>query len=147
MSDYVANDDSIAWLINAYSFLFTRYKGIFNWKLIWGKMDLWYSLIRTSEEEKKKKVFLMSKRRKTRWSQKIKIFEKERKRNCSLSELHGDSLFRTLTSYSFNFNSELCTRCTGFFLQWSPSPGSEQFLWFKKTDFLRFHRIFPFLFK
>ena len=43
----------------------------------------------------------MSKRRKLWWNGK-------NRRNCSLNELHGDSLFRTFSSYSFNFNGGLC---------------------------------------
>ena len=59
----------------------------------------------------------------------------ENHRNCSPSELHGDSLFR-------KFNSGLRTRRDCFCLLRTPSPRGEQFLWFLKIDLLRFHRIY-----
>ena len=54
----------------------------------------------------------------------------ENRKNCSPSELHGGSLFRTFNSYSFNFNGGLRTRRTCFCLLRTPSPRGEQFLWF-----------------
>ena len=62
----------------------------------------------------------------------------ENRRNCSPSELHGGSLFRTFTSYSFNFNGGLRRRRTGFCLLRTPSPRGKQFLWFWKIDLLQF---------
>ena len=72
------------------------------------------------------------------------IFRKSQKllTKRALSELHGGSLFRTFTSYSFNFNSGLRTRRTCFCLLRTPSPRGEQFLWFLKIDLLQFHRIY-----
>ena len=66
----------------------------------------------------------------------------ENRRNCSPSELHGGGLFRTFNSYSFNFNSGLRKRRTGYCLLRTPSPRGLQFLWFLKIDLLRFHRIY-----
>ena len=66
----------------------------------------------------------------------------ENRRNCSPSELHGGSLFRTFNSYSLNFHGGLRKRRTGFCLLRAPSPRGKQFLWFLKIDLLRFHRIY-----
>ena len=60
----------------------------------------------------------------------------------ALSELHGDGLFRTFNSYSFNFNGGLRKRCTGYCLLRTSSPRGKQFLWFLKIDLLQFHRIY-----
>ena len=81
----------------------------------------------------------MSKRRKLRWNNKRSFFKN---RNCSPSELHGGSPFRTFNSYSFNFNSGLRKCRTCFCLLRTPSWRGEQFLWFFKIDILRFHRIY-----
>ena len=65
----------------------------------------------------------------------------ENHRNCSPSELHGGSLFRTFNSYSFNFNGGLRKCCTGFCLLRTPSPRGKQFLWLLKLtscDFIAF---------
>ena len=53
----------------------------------------------------------------------------ENRWNCSPSELHGGSLFRT-------FNSGLRKRRTGYCLLRTPSPRGKQFLWFLKIDLL-----------
>ena len=69
----------------------------------------------------------------------------ENRKNCSLSELHGCSLFRTFNSYSFNFNGGLRKRqnYTAFVLLRTPSPRGKQFLWFfMQIHLLRFHRIY-----
>ena len=84
--------------------------------------------------------FLVSKGRKMRLNHERSFFEN--RKNCSPSELHGGSLFRTFNSYSFNFNGGLRKRCTGLCLLRSPSPRGKQFLWFLKIDLLRFHRIY-----
>ena len=60
----------------------------------------------------------------------------------ALSELHGDGLFRTFNSYSFNFNGGLRKRRTGYCLLQTPSPRGKQFLWFLKIDLSWFHRIY-----
>ena len=65
----------------------------------------------------------------------------ENRRNCSPSELHGGSLFRTFNSYSFNFNGGLRKRRTGFCLLRTPSPRGKHFLWFwnlTSCDFFAF---------
>ena len=54
-------------------------------------------------------------------------------------------LFRTFNIYSFNFNGGLCNYRIGSCLCRAPWPGDEQFLWFLKSDLLRFHPIFSFL--
>ena len=82
----------------------------------------------------------MSKRRKMWLNHERSFFEKCR--NCSPSELHGGSLFRTFNSYSFNFNGGLRKRRIGFCLLRTPSPRGKQFLWFLKIDLLQFHRIY-----
>ena len=46
----------------------------------------------------------------------------ENRRNCSPSELHGGSLFRTFNSYSFNFNGGIRKRHTGYCLLRTPQP-------------------------
>ena len=66
----------------------------------------------------------------------------ENHKNCSQSELHGGSLFRTFNIYSFNFNGGLRKRHSGYCLLRTPSPRGKQFLWFLKIDLLRFHRIY-----
>ena len=66
----------------------------------------------------------------------------ENRSNCSPSELHGGSLFKTFNSYSFNFNGGLRRRRTGFCLLRTPSPRGKQFLWFLNIDLLQFHRIY-----
>ena len=60
----------------------------------------------------------------------------------ALNELHGGSLFKAFNSYSFNFNSRLRKRRTGFCLFWTRSPKGKQFLWFFEIDLLQFHRIY-----
>ena len=71
----------------------------------------------------------------------------ENHRNCSPSELHGGSLFRTFNSYSFNFNGGLRKCHTGFCLLRTPSPRGKQFLWFLKIDLLRITFISSLIFK
>ena len=76
----------------------------------------------------------------TRLNHKMSFFEN--RRNCSPSELHGGSLFRTFNSYSLNFNGGLRKRRIGFCLLRNPSPRGKQILWFLKIDPLLFHRIY-----
>ena len=84
--------------------------------------------------------FLASKRRKMQLNHERSFFKNHR--NCSPSELHGGGLFRTFNSYSFKFNGGLRKRRTGYCLLRTPSPRNKHFLWFLKTDLLRFHRIY-----
>ena len=72
------------------------------------------------------------------------IFRKSQKllTERALSELHGDSLFRTFSSHSFNFNGGLRKCRTSFCLLRIPSPRGKQFLWFLKIYLLQFHRIY-----
>ena len=83
---------------------------------------------------------IVSKRRKMQWNYKRSFFENHR--NCSPSELHVGSLFRTFNSYSLNVNGRLCNHCTSFCLWGTPSPGGEYFLQCLKNDLLRYHHIF-----
>ena len=65
-------------------------------------------------------------------SQKV-IFSKSQK--LLTENLHK----RPFNSYSFNFNGGLCNRRIGFYPCRAPWPGDEHFLWFLKSDLLRFH--------
>ena len=85
------------------------------------------------------KRLLLLKRRKMWWNRKRSLFKNHR--NCSLRTSTKGRLFRTFTSYSFNFKGGLCNRCTGYCPYQAPCPGGEQLLWFLKNDLLRFHLI------
>ena len=98
------------------------------------KFTLSKLIIFGQREASEKKGLLVSKRR--------KCSEIAKGNFLKISEFHGDSLFRTLNSYSFDFNGRLCNRHTRFCPQRSPSPGAEQFWWFLKTELLQFHHIF-----
>ena len=74
----------------------------------------------------------------------IKVNFFKNHRNFSLSELHGDSLFRTFNSYSFDFNGRLCNCRTGFCPWRAPSPGGEQFCDFFKMTTCNFIAFFSF---
>ena len=84
--------------------------------------------------------FSLVEKERTRLNHERSFFEN--RRNCSPSELHGGSLFKTFNSYSFNFNGGLRKCRTGFCLLRTPSLRGKQFPWFLKIDLLRFHRIY-----
>ena len=77
------------------------------------------------------------------WSRKV-IFRKSQKllTERALSELHWGGLFIKFNSYSFNFNGGLRKHRAGYCLLRTPGPWGKQFLWFLKTDLLRFHPIY-----
>ena len=81
--------------------------------------------------------------RNTVWSRKV-IFRKSQKllTEWALSELRGGCLFIKFKSYSFNFNGGLRKPLAGYCLLRTPGPRGKQFLWFLKTDLLRFHPIY-----
>ena len=91
----------------------------------------------------KHKIFSLQKGENTVWSRKV-IFRKSQKllTERALSELHGGGLFIKFKSYSFNFNGGLRKHRAGYCLLQTPGPRGKQFLWFLKTDLLRFHPIY-----
>ena len=100
---------------------------------IWAQISFNTSVIRISE---KHKIFSQQKGENAVKSRKV-IFRKSQK--LLTSELHG---IKTFKSYSFNFNGGLRKHRMGYCLLRTPSPRGKQFLWFLKTDLLRFHPIY-----
>ena len=71
-------------------------------------------------------------------SQKV-IFQKSQK--LLTENLYEKPPIQNIQWLSFNFNGGLCKRRTGFCPCRAPCPGDKQFLWFLKSDLLRFHLI------
>ena len=97
-------------------------------------------MIRISE---KHRIFSLQKGENAVWSRHV-IFRKSQKllTEWALSELYGGGLFIKFNSYSFNFNGRLRKHRAGYCLLRTPGRRGKQFLWFLKTDLLRFHRFY-----